>query len=195
VSAAVKGNEAAGCFDFWLARYQTITTGALSLAAAILAASMLWRQIKVSESQANVMAGLIEPDFWAVPISGMIKLYDHPELCGFEVHCINHGRRIIELTAIAIVRPAIASCDVRWGGVRLVDEQDDGSMKLRIRIPGSRPSAPEATEFGELMVLVRFADLAETYPVECEIRYRVFASDVTYCRRTITFDPEKVAET
>lgn len=104
--AAVTGDQATTCLEFWANRYQTLLSAALAFATAALAAALLWKQLKANRLQADAALGNVDAEFsvdWTYCMGA-----SEGELDDAVLRIQNHNRRPISLRRIELVRPAAA---------------------------------------------------------------------------------------
>lgn len=149
--AAMTGDQATTCTEFWLNRYQTLLSAALAFATAALAAALLWKQLRANRLQADAALGNIDPEFsvdWDFNIGS-----SEGELDDAILRVQNWNRRPISLRRILLVRPEAAILLQEFEAVRGVspnigvDQISDAEVAFNRWIPGRDPAGGAAIVF------------------------------------------------
>ena len=141
VVQAISTKSAAGCFEFWFDRYQTLLGGLFTIVAAGIAGWFVLQQIKEARKQTSIMLGDINPDFiLRAPRPSPGRKED------FKLLIVNQNRRPIEVLSIEVINPAdiIAAVDPS-DAVSVIGAEQPRKVLVKILVPGTRPSAPLAS--------------------------------------------------
>lgn len=154
--AATTGKEATSCAEFWLNRYQTLLSAALAFATAIVAAALLWEQLRANRLQANAALGNLEPEFsidWAFNIGSSEGQLDDAIL-----RIQNLNRAPITLRRVRLVRPIAAMAlhepeDARGSSPPIsVQKISESDVRLNRWIPGRDPAGGAAIEVIQIVL-------------------------------------------
>jgi hypothetical protein len=156
VQRAIAEGQAAGCAEFWLNRYQTLLSGLLALASAIIAAILLQRQLAANRLQVAAATGDLDPDFfleWDTSFDGSAG-----DLEDGILRIQNYNRRPISLRKIQVVSPRAGFIPAEFEigkdgakGIRV--EQIDGSTFVFNRwIQGRDPVGGAVADVLRLMI-------------------------------------------
>ncbi|MCJ2115943.1 hypothetical protein MKK65_04935 [Methylobacterium sp. J-001] len=150
-------DSALNCFDFWLNRYQTLLSGVLALASAIIAAILLQRQLTANRMQVAAAIGDLDPDFfleWDTSFDG-----GSGDLEDGILRIQNYNRRPISLRRIEMMCPRAAFIPAELnigseGARKLRVEQIDGSTFAFNRwIEGRDPVGGAVVDVLRLMIV------------------------------------------
>jgi hypothetical protein len=194
-AAALRDNQATWCFEFWLNRYQQLITGMLSLAAAILAALFVWKQIKTAEEQLKITAGFIEPEFWLTPDPDEYTDNDAVgKIVNHLLSCANQNRSTIELISIKLIEPSGVCLEVNGRIWREESGETNRPFKVNKIIPGTRPSASMVEK---ATIKVSFDGrvpphlvINQTTRIKLELEYKIFTPSQRVSNQTISTDAQ-----
>ncbi|GEP06465.1 hypothetical protein [Methylobacterium oxalidis] len=165
------------CLEFWFNRYQTL----LGVIGALIAARYAWlgvqRQIAVANKQLDIALGDVPPDIWL----DRIFISERDDALFFRIAVVNHNRRPLIVTEIALTEPGAAALSVER-----VDDQGRGkplgtgavanTQRFRETVQGTRPSAPEAPQMTFQLALYTAAPADGPHPdrASFRVRYEMF---------------------
>ncbi|QGY01492.1 hypothetical protein MMSR116_05930 [Methylobacterium mesophilicum SR1.6/6] len=156
VQKAITDGQAAGCVEFWLNRYQTLLSGILALASAIIAAILLQRQVAANRLQVAAATGDLDPDFfleWDTSFDGSAG-----DLEDGILRIQNYNRRPISLRRIQIISPRAgfipAEFEIGKGGAKgiRVDQIDGSTFAFNRWIQGRDPVGGAVIDVIRLMI-------------------------------------------
>jgi hypothetical protein len=179
VKDALARHLASACWEFWLNRYQTTIVGLVGVAAALIAAFFVWRQLREARRQTAIALGDLSPDF-------ILREDDKYFSCAvFELLVVNQNRRPIEIRYMKVISHKNIVVSILPGpGVRPFGYDRLRRLLIKCAIPGTWPGGPAPNQ---ITISGTFSDIVKTPKdhvvkadnVVIEIGYEILDQTVT----------------
>lgn len=176
------------CAEFWINRYQTLVGAIVAVGAAYVAWVAVRKQIEVGRAQIAIALGDIEPEMWIQHEKG--KTFSGTQLVS--LHILNNNRRPLQIDGLELIGPTSALMTVNdaTNGSNVVPVGAGAiarQHRFRLRMHGTRPSAPEVSR---KLFLLNIATMGQndagTQIIRREIalvrlHYTVLGGDIKSC--------------